>query len=140
MAEFSVTASVSMTTYVEADGYIMSNDSDVIDFQDVSSWYGDSFRSDGGSVEIRVEAENEDDARERATQVLDAMSFDSHNDFEWELDDYSIEDIERITPPMDLERASDILRAFIQASTTLTAEQRDAFEFLVNAIADKLAP
>ena len=70
----------------------------VQEFEDTSSWSDDSYSASGGEATFEIEAENEDDARDRANNLISTeLSLRSRDDMEWEINDVSIDSIEEIT-------------------------------------------
>jgi hypothetical protein len=133
--KYKITAEVVIATQVEPDGYIDAYDA--LEFEDTSSFYGEDIRATG-SCEFIVEADTEDEANDKAREILDNISFHS-NDIEWEIEDTSIENVEEIEPPMDMERALGIIRAFIARMREMggvTREEEEAISFLL----DNLTP
>lgn len=138
MRKFKVSASVYMATQCEPDGYLESSTTaeGMEDFEDVSSWDHQSVTLYGGGVEFTVEAEDDVAARDIANDVLTETSF---SDDSFEIEGYDIEDVEEIVPPMNMERATEMLRAFLARMREMggiTADEEEAFSFLL----DRLTP
>lgn len=132
---YKVSADIRISTNIEPDGYFngIEDTEGVTEVIETSSFYGEDVTAEG-SVEIMVEAENEDEARERGTQALDNASFASR-DIEWEIEDYDISEIEEITPPMDMERALVVIREFLTRMREMggvNANEEEAFSFLLD--------
>lgn len=108
--KYKITADIRISTTIEPDGYFDAYDA--LEFEDESSFYGEDVGANG-HVTFMVEADSEDEATDKAREILDNISFHS-NDIEWEIEDTTIEGIEEIVPPMDMERAKDIILAFIR--------------------------
>ena len=125
--KYKITAEVVIATAVEPDGYFEVYDA--LEFEDTSSFYAEDIRATG-SCEFIVEADGEEEAQEKAREILDNLSFHS-NDIEWEVEDTSIENVEEIEPPMDMDRAKEILLDLVR-SLTLTDEQRSALTFVLD--------
>jgi len=127
--KYQITAEVVIATSIEAEGYLEAYDA--LEFEDTSSFYGEDIRATGNCRFI-VEADSEEEAQEKAREILDNIHFHS-NDIEWEIEDTSIEDVEEIEPPMDMDRAKEILLALVR-SLTLTDEQRSALTFVLEEV------
>jgi len=133
--KYKITAEVVIATAVEPDGYFDAYDA--LEFEDESSWYSHDVSAEG-SVTFVVEADSEDEAQEKAREILDNISFNS-NDIEWEIEDTTIENVECIEEPWDMDRALTVIRAFISRMREMggvNAEEEEAFSFLL----DNLTP
>ena len=133
--KYKVTAEVVIATAVEPDGHF--DVYDALEFEDTSSWYSEDVTA-RGACEFIVEADNADEAEEKAREILDNISFHS-SDIEWEIEDTSIENIECIEEPWDMDRALTVIRAFISRMREMggvNAEEEEAFSFLL----DNLTP
>src|SRR4029077_14994985 len=103
------------------------------------SWDTASFTVEGGIVSFAVEANSEDEAREKAQEALDNAHFSEFGNIAWEIADYSISSIECIEEPWDMDRALTVIRAFISRMREMggvNAEEEEAFSFLL----DNLTP
>jgi len=110
----------------------------VSDYEDTSSWDTAHFTVEGGTVDFTVEANSEDEARDLAQAALDAAYFSEHGGFAWEIEDYSISNIECIEEPMDKERAKTLIRALLDrlvVSGQINAEEQTAILFLLETVA-----
>lgn len=139
MGKYRITASIEATAYIPTDILVELDAEGVEEFQDTSSWSDESYAAYGGEVEFQIEAANEEDARDRANDLLNALTLRSRDDIEWDVNDFSIDTIEEITPPMDMERATAMLRAFLARMREMggiTREEEEAFSFLL----DNLTP
>ena len=133
--KYKITAEVVLATSVEPDGYIDAYDA--LEFEDMSSFYGEDV-SARGSCTFVVEADTEDEAQDKAREILDNLSFSSR-DIEWEIEDTSIENVECIEEPWDMKRALGVIRAFLTRMREMggvNAEEEEAFSFLL----DNLTP
>jgi len=128
--KYKIEAEVVIATAVEPDGYFEVYDA--LEFEDTSSFYAEDIRATG-SCEFIVEADGEEEAQEKAREILDNLSFHS-NDIEWEIEDTSISNVECVEEPMDMARAKTIILALLARSTTLTSEERSAFEFVIEEV------
>jgi len=131
--KYKITAEVVLATNVEPDGYFEAYDA--LEFEDTSSFYGEDVHATG-SCEFIVEADSEDEATEKAREILDNLGFHS-NDIEWEIEDTSIEHVECIEEPMDLARAKDIFREFLRRNSSvlsITDSEQEAFDFLLDLL------
>lgn len=132
-AVFSITASVE-----PQNGYVTGIDDaeGVSDYEDSSSWYGESVTIEGGTVEFVVEADSEDEARDKATDIVDRAYF-SGDDLDWEISDMSISEVTVIEPPMDMEKAMTLLRAVLDrlvVNGQVNAEEQAAFLFILEKV------
>jgi len=130
--KYQIRAEVCLATSIEAEGYLDAYDA--LEFEDTSSFYSEDIRATG-SCRFIVEADDADEADEKAREILDNISFHS-SDIEWEIEDTSIENIECIEEPMDMERAKTIILAFLARMDVLSQEEVAAFEFVL----DNLTP
>jgi hypothetical protein len=108
----------------------------VEDYEDSSSWDEEHVVAAGGVVEFTLTASSEDDARDRAETALRNAYF-TGDDIEWEIEDYSISNIEVIEEPMNMERALTLIRAYLDyevQSGRIDAETRSAFDFVIDTI------
>jgi len=131
--KYKITAEVVLATNVEPDGYFEAYDA--LEFEDTSSFYGEDVHATG-SCEFIVEADSEDEATEKAREILDNLSFHS-NDIEWEIEDTSIEHVECIEEPMDMARAKTIILDWIQndpIALQVSTEMREAIRFVVEEL------
>lgn len=135
--QYRVTASISIVTTIDPDGYFEDGSGGIAgieDMEDQSSWDSESYTDRGGEVVLKVEAETEGEARSMAESFLGSIMFiGSRSDLEWEVDDWTIEEIETITPPMDRERAAELIRAFL-GRMDMTDEERAAFDFVLDLL------
>lgn len=129
--KYKITAEVVIATQVEPDGYIDAYDA--LEFEDTSSFYGEDIRATG-SCEFIVEADTEDEANDKAREILDNISFHS-NDIEWEIEDTSIENVECIEEPMDMSRAKEIILEWLNRDQeALSTPLREALRFVVEEL------
>lgn len=129
--KYKITAEVVIATQVEPDGYIDAYDA--LEFEDTSSFYGEDIRATG-SCEFIVEADTEDEANDKAREILDNISFHS-NDIEWEIEDTSIENVECIEEPMDMSRAKEIILEWLNRDPeALSTPLREALRFVVEEL------
>ena len=135
MNKYMVTVGFTLGTSVEPDGLLRGiEDADgVTEYENQSSFYGESVSVDGGQVSFEIEAENEEIARSLAESIMADASY-SDDSLEWEIEGFDIIDIEALTPPMDKDTATNILRNFINSAEGLTDEQRAAFLFLLDLL------
>lgn len=134
--KYKIEAEYRLSTQLEPEGRLtgIEDDERALEYDDTSSFYGDEFTAEGGSVEFVVEATGEEDARVIADDLLGSASYSGDGYFEWEVSDYRITSVEEIEPPMDLERALEIIRAYFGTAEGLTDEQRAAFVFMLERI------
>ena len=111
MPRFNVTIEFGLTTEIEPDfGYTeFGDESSVEDYQD-NSYFGSSEVSvDGGSVSFVLEADSEEEAYEKAAEVInEGQEAEDRNGLTWLLEGINVE-VEEIIVPMDLERAKTLL-------------------------------
>jgi hypothetical protein len=134
MTTFNVSASVQLRGYLDtysvSDVEIgMSNAPDV-DVHDQSV--------DAGELEARldvrftVEADSQDEAEEAADAAFEDMSITSDDNIEWEYESHDVESVEG--PPMDKERAKEIVLTFLAAGERLPDEVQEAITFLIESL------
>lgn len=134
--KYKVRGEVVIATSVEPDGHLDSYDTyEGLDFEDTSSFYMQDITATG-SCEFIVEADSEDEAQEKAREILDNLSFNS-NDISWEIEDTTIEYVECIEEPWDMDRALTVIRAMvtrIREMGGVTREEEEAFSFLLDSL------
>lgn len=129
--KYKITAEVRLATSVEPDGYLDAYDA--LEFEDTSSFYGEDVSATGACTFI-VEADNEDEANDKAREILDNLSFSSR-DIEWEIEDTSIENVECIEEPMDMGRAKEIILEWLNRDQeALSTPLREALRFVVEEL------
>ena len=129
--KYKITAGVVIATAVEPDGYFDTYDA--LEFEDESSWYSHDVSAEG-SVTFMVEADSEEEAQEKAREILDNISFHS-NDIEWEIEDTTIENVECIEEPMDMGRAKEIILEWLNRDQeALSTPLREALRFVVEEL------
>jgi len=136
---YRIEADIVIGTEIEPEGSIggVEDAEHVLDYEDSSSWNREDVRAEGGSVSIEIEASSEEDARDRGNMILDGMYWSSSDGFEWEIEDYSISNIDCIEEPWDMERALTVIRAFLTRMREMggvNAEEEEAFRFFLDEI------
>lgn len=141
MPKFNVTIEFGVSTEVEPDGVrfdLRYNDHDGIEEYEDSSYFSrQDVSCDGGSVSFQVTAEDEDAAEEIAhTVVYDGMEVDDDNGFAWLVGDVNY-DIEEVEIPMDLDRATTLVEAYLASMEGMDDDLKEAFGFLMDAVVDQ---
>lgn len=134
MPEFSVSAEITLYAEVVPEGRFRGIDG----LEDESSFYSNEGLSFLGEIAFEVEAENEEDAEEKARELVEQhVRFQDENGIEWNFDEVSITEIEAITPPMNIDLALGTLRDYLSLVATgqvVTPAQPniEALKFLVD--------
>ena len=130
MSKFNVEVTFDLSTEIEFDGRIYFNESDVEDFNDDSYFGTESITSSGGSLTFVVEADDADEADDKAREIVnDGDEHEDDNGITWLVDSVSI-DVEKVEVPMTLERATEILGAFVN-SDDVSDEVGEAIAFVL---------
>jgi hypothetical protein len=118
MSKFNVTVGFSLGTTVEFDGNI-EREINAVDGvtveEDNSYWSSEEITSSGGEILLVIEADNEDEAEEKAREAIsEGSEVEDQNSFTWVFEDvnYSVEAVE--TPLPSLDEALDTLTAFAE--------------------------
>jgi len=122
MPKYNVTATVTISTTIEPQGYI-----DEPGGLEISEWNQESFTGYGTDIEetcevtfvLDTETTDEDDASSEAEDILNNTSY-TGDDIEWEITDVSIDSIER--QQMDIEEAVQVIRTFLDSREPAFAE------------------
>lgn len=122
MPRFNVYATASLYGEIRPEGYLASNEDSISDLDD-STYY--SHREIDYELEFNftVEADDEENARQLAEHAVTTFRYQG-DPFEWELIDPEVVELELIEEPMTLERATAILREWINVSNHSTARER----------------
>lgn len=118
MSKFNVTVGFSLGTTVEFDGNIereINSVDGVTVEEDNSYWSSEEITSSGGEILLVIEADNEDEAEEKAREAIsDGNEVEDQNSFTWVIEDveYTVEAVE--TPLPSLDEALDTLSAFAE--------------------------
>lgn len=134
--KYEIEVTFTLTTEATPDGYLTGVEDEVLDYEESHSWYTDTMRADGGTISFQIEADSEDEARERVSEIMGFAAWGGDS-LEWEVSDWSISEIVEIEPPMDLVRATEIIRSFltrIREMGGVTADEEVAFNFLLDHI------
>jgi len=127
MSKFNVEVTFDLSTEIEFDGRIYFNENDVEDFNDDSYFGSESITSSGGSLTFVVEADDEDEADDKAREIVnDGDEHEDSSGITWLVDSVSI-DVEKVEVPMTLERATEILARLVSDSADEEAEEAIAF-------------
>lgn len=137
--KYRISAELTLSSEAEPDGRIggIEDAERVLDYGDTSSWDRQPVTCSGGEVSFEIAAVDEDDARDIGEGILGNAYYSGDGYFEWEIEDYSITEIEELIPPMDLERALTMIRAFLTRMREMggvTADEEEAFRFLLDTI------
>ena len=135
MPKFNITASFSLTTEIEVDlGYRAFDYSEVENFENESYFSVQPVEADGGSLVFTVEAEDEENAEEKAQEIIsEGMEIADSDDLTWLVTDVSF-DIEPVEEPMDVTRAKELVTKFIEDYPSMNPELKEAFLFLLRLI------
>ena len=110
MSKYQITTSFSLVTDMEPEGfdaYDFVGDADEIN--DGSYFSSQTVECDGGEVTYVVEADDEDEAHDKADgNISDGNDFTDHNGFTWTITNVN-HDVEIVEEPMTLDRAREIL-------------------------------
>jgi len=134
MPEFQVKAEILMYAEITPEGRFQGID----DLDDASRFFANEGLTFTGEISFPIEVEDQEDVEEAATDAInDRVRFRDDNGIEWSFDDIVITEVERITPPMDIDIALETLRAYLRLVATgqvVTPEQPniEAFRFLVD--------
>ena len=133
MPKFNITVSFDLTTEVEPEVSRHFWDTDgVSDFSDESYFQRAEVESSGGDLKFKVEAEDEDAAREIAESVIqDGSEVEDDNGLTWLVEnlDIDIEEVEEMTK----EQAVAIVQRFIETQI-IDAEVKAALILLISLI------
>lgn len=114
MPKFHMEVTYDLSADVEPDGYLAGiGEADVEDFEENSSFYGESVRVSGGTVGFVIEADDEAEAVQKSRDLMDNASFDSYSSFEWEVSDVDVIVLERIEDELDLATAIQVIKNFL---------------------------
>jgi copper chaperone CopZ len=134
--KFQIAATFELTTEIEVDLSPSAFDNGNVDydeFSDESYFQTTSVESSGGDLRFVVIADDEDEARALAAEVIhDGQEIEDRNGLTWLVDSVDIE-VEPVEEPMDKERALSIVQKFIEDSV-LDAEVKEALIFLIRLI------
>ena len=136
MPKFNVSVSFSLRTLVEPDGIRFDRDTPegVEDISDESYFRNSEVDADGGNVTFTVECEDEEAAETISEEIVyDGMEVEDDNGFTWQVDDRSVE-VEKVEIPMDLDRATSLIRSFLDGFEALDEEYEEAFGFILDLI------
>ena len=131
MTVFNVSASVQLRGYLDTysvgDIEIDMPNTEGVDVHDQSVESGElEARLD---VRFTVEADSQDEAEEAADAAFESFNIGGSGDnIEWEYESHDVESVEG--PPMDKERAKEIVLAFL-SDGDLPEDVQDALRFLV---------
>lgn len=133
LPRFNITAEFDLVTEIEPEFYRNGFDSGAAeDFADNSYFQREEIRSSGGSLSFVIEATDEDEARDQASEIIsDGNSIDDANGIAWEVESLSIE-VEKVEVPMTLERAREILTGLVSSGDD--EEVREAVEFIFDHV------
>lgn len=130
MPRFDCTIEFTLRTTIEPEGvYFDTYGVDgVEDFQEDSSWYEADVSSDGGRLTCIIVADSEDEASEKAAEILNEGSeVEDRNGFTWLIEDVNVT-LDEIEEPMTMERAEAILIGLAESQSR--PEVKEAVEFV----------
>ena len=133
MPRFNTTISFNLRTSVEPDGvhFDAYGVDGVEDINDDSSWYEADVTSDGGCVTCVIVADSEEEATEKAAEIVNEGSeVEDRNGLTWLIEDISVE-VEEIEEPMTRERAKTLIALWL-GDADIPEDVREAFRFLLN--------
>jgi hypothetical protein len=139
---YRIGAEIDLNTEIEPEGYFSGVDDSegVTEVIEESNWDRNTVEVRGGRAVIMIEADSEEEAVDLANTALDSAYWNSSDGYEWEIEDYRITDIECIeepVPPMDLERALVLIRAYVArevAADRMDPETGSAFSFMLDRV------
>jgi len=130
--KYRICAEFTLSTEITPEGCLSGIEDEVLDYEDDSYFSGEDVVVHGGSINFVIEADSEDEARERVDEIIGHAYYSGDDGIEWELyDGLSITEITEIEPPMDMERAKEIILAFLGRVDNLDSEVKAAFEFVI---------
>lgn len=133
MPTFTIRAEFDLTSEVEPEvnsGSFDNGNVDYDEYEDNSYFQSEQVRSSGGDLTFKVEADDEDAARELASEVIhDGQEYEDRNGLTWLIDSVEIE-VEEVEAEMTKEKAVELVRQFIE--TQPDGETKEAFRFLLN--------
>lgn len=139
MPKFNVSVSFSLRTTIEPEGVHFDRDypEEVTELEDSSYYRHNEVDADGGSVTFTVEAESEE-AAERISEeiVYDGMEVEDDAGFTWVVDDRTVE-VEVVEIPMDLDRATSLVEAYLASMEGMDDDLKEAFGFLMDTVTDQ---
>jgi hypothetical protein len=135
MPKYNVSVSFTLETEIEVDlGYRAFDSGEAEDFSDDSYFSTQSVEADGGNLTFVVEASSEEEAEEKATEVLsEGVEVEDGNGLTWLVVGVSY-DIEVIEIPMDLSRARLLIEEFISSMEGMDEDLKEAFSFLLDLV------
>jgi hypothetical protein len=132
MPRFNVSAEFTLTTEIEVDlGYHAFSSEGTEEFSDESYFSTQSVEADGGRLQFVIEADDEAQAEEKATEVIgEGGEVEDGNGLTWLVEQVSYE-VEEIVPPMDLPKAVELIRGYISVQE-MDEELKEAFRFILD--------
>lgn len=131
MPRFDVSAEFTLSTEIECDlGYHSFDDSGTEEFSDESYFSTQSVEADGGRLQFVIEADSEEEANEKAVEVItDGIEVEDSNGLTWLVQDVTFS-VEEIIVPMNLDRAREIIRVWLDGRDQ-EDELSEALDFLL---------
>ena len=139
MPKYNVSVSFDLVTEVEPEsiGFDSYGVDGVEDLSDDSYYRRTEVECDGGAVSFVVECADEDAARDAADQIVsEGNVLDDANGIGWEINNVSVE-IEVIEIPMDLDRATTLVEAYLAQMEGMDDDLKEAFSFLMDTVVDQ---
>lgn len=139
MPKFNVTVSFSLRTTIEPEGIRFDRDTPdlVTDLEDQSYFRTNEVDADGGAISFECECESEEEAERLAEEIVyDGMEVEDDSGFTWLVDDRSVE-VEKVEIPMDLDRATTLVEAYLAEMEGMDDDLKEAFSFLMDTVVDQ---
>lgn len=131
-AKYRVEVTFDLGTTVEFDGTVYFDESLVEDLDDSSYFASEDVSTSGGSVSFVVEADSEEEAQDKAEEVVsDGSEHDDYSGRTWVVENVSY-DVEEIEEEMTLDRAIALLRSLVDESGD--EKQSEALDFLLDRL------
>jgi hypothetical protein len=112
MPKFNIEVTFALQFNAEPYGYLegVEYESDVADYEEQSSWYGETVSLEGGVVSFVLEADDEDEATGRAQEMVENATF---SDDRYEVVDVTVQNVERVEEELDLASAIQVIKNFL---------------------------
>lgn len=133
MPRFNCTIEFTLRSSIEPDGvhFDAYGINGVEDISDDSSWYEADVTSDGGRVTCVIVADSEEEANERAAEIVNEGSeVEDRNGLTWLIEDINV-DLEEIEEPWTRERAKTVISLWL-GEADIPEDVREAFRFLLD--------
>ena len=136
MATYRVNATGQIRTTIEPEGSLRCDSGEVENFCDDTSYDYHEVEQDIAFT-FEVKARSEDEASDRASEVLDEIAFDSYG-VEWEIDNVEIDSVEKIGGIESLTEALTVLRDFVSEQSE-DEDVQEALDYVLGHLNDLTA-